>query len=826
MILSLKWLREFVPFEGTAQELGDRLTMLGLENEAISRPFAEIEEVVVGHVISCEQHPDADKLRVCQVDVNGPEILTIVCGAPNVRAGLNVPVALVGSTLPGGFKISKAKLRGVVSLGMICSERELNLSEDHAGIMELPEHLKPGVKLVDALDLDTEVCEIGITPNRGDCLSILGLAREVGLSCNLPVTIPALQQLDENFLNDMQVEIANPDDCPLYYGKIIDSVKIGPSAPKIRYRLIAAGMRPVSNVVDITNYIMLELGQPLHSFDMQNLEGGKIVVQRATQGMRFTTLDGQERTLHDTDLMIWDAKKPVALAGVMGGQNSEINTNSSHVFLESAVFAPNLVRRTARRLALPSDASYRFERGVDQNISLIALNRAAAMIAESSGGSVRAGLCGQEAKPWASRKITFSPSYASKLLGVNVSDTFCRQTLKNVGCKLENDNTENWTAYPPSYRNDIILEADLVEEVGRVYGLDRIEPTLPKVSRALLSDKNAGEASQANCMYSFIMRLKHWASALGLNEVINYSFVGQKDLDLLNLPKENRISIMNPLSAEQDVLRLELAPGLMNTLRNNISQGCSGLRVFEIARSFSACPKSETTAHEVNRLAIMMYGSRHNKAWPQPQGDADYLDIKGVVENLLEFFHLTNCPNIAQNTGKNTEQDFNSATSNSGVEFRMASGHSYLLPCVEVLLHGQLLGLIGQVKPEMADHYHARKAVWIADLDADILFKLINSNTIFFQELPQFPPVRRDITVMCPINLGVEEVLAQTRQIKMPLLEEVELIDVFEPEDKSGRNLTFRFTFRHESRTLKDAEVDKEREKMAEFLLKSLPVKI
>ena len=787
MILSLKWLREFVPFEGTAQELGDRLTMLGLENEAISRPFAEIEEVVVGHVVSCQQHPDADKLRVCQVDVNGPEILTIVCGAPNVRAGLNVPVALVGSTLPGGFKISKAKLRGVVSLGMICSERELNLSEDHAGIMELPEHFKPGVKLVDALDLDTEVCEIGITPNRGDCLSILGLAREVGLSCNLPVTIPALDQADTNTpLNDMQIEIANPDDCPLYYGKIIDNVKIGPSAQKIRYRLIAAGLRPVSNVVDVTNYIMLELGQPLHSFDMQNLEGGKIVVQRATQGMRFTTLDGQERTLHDSDLMIWDGKKPVALAGVMGGQNSEITAQSSQVFLESAVFAPNLVRRTARRLALPSDASYRFERGVDQNISLIALNRAAALIAQSSGGVVRAGLCGQEVKPWVSRKISFSPAKANKLLGISVDDAFCRQTLKNVGCKLENDNTESWTAYPPSYRNDITLEADLVEEVGRVYGLDRIEPTLPKVSRALLS---GADAVQADCMYSFLMRLKNWASALGLNEVINYSFVGQKDLDLLKLPTENRISIMNPLSAEQDVLRLELAPGLLNTLRNNIAQGCSGLRVFELARSFSACQKSETTAHEVNRLGIMMYGARHDKVWPQTQADVDYLDIKGVVENLLEFFHLTSPlagplnGGATQNAEQNATSPANANGLECGLEFRMLSNHNYLLPCVEILLNGQLLGLIGQVKPEMADLYHARKAVWMADLDTDLLFKLVNANAILFQELPQFPPVRRDITLICPINLSVAEVLSQIRQIKMPLLKEVELINLFEPEE-------------------------------------------
>lgn len=798
MLLSLKWLREFVPFEGSAQELGDRLTMLGLENEGVVRPFAEIEDMLVGHVLACEQHPNADKLKVCTVDVGGDSPLNIVCGAPNVRAGLKVPVAPVGSVMPGGFKITKAKLRGVESSGMICSERELGLSDDHSGIMELPLDFKPGVKLVDALELDQEVLEIGITPNRGDCLSVLGIARETALAFNLPLTMPEPDFKEEgcDASSEMKIEIADPMDCPVYYGRIIDEVKVGPSSPRVRYRLIAAGLRPVSNVVDVTNYIMLELGQPLHSFDMNNLKGSKIRVQRALEGMEFTTLDAQKRRLAATDLLICDGEKPVALAGVMGGQNSEITAESSRVFLEGAVFEPSLIRRTARRLALPSDSSYRFERGVDQNTTLYALNRAAGLIAESSGGKLRPGVCGAMLRPWQERQIPFSVERCNSLLGVELDAEFCRTTLKGVGCRLDNDNGTKWTAYTPSYRPDMSLEPDLIEEIGRVYGLDRIEPTLPKVSRSL-------QPGTEDCLYAFHMALKRWAAGLGLNEAVNYSFVGQKDLDNLNMPKEGRLPIANPLSAELDVMRTEIAPGLLNTLRQNLAQGASGIRVFELARSFAFSAESETTAHEVNRLGLLLYGSRYDNFWPQEQADADYQDIKGLVEHFSLFFKLPQVGFV------NCE-----------------GGHPYLLPCVRVSMDGQDVGVIGRFKPEIADIYHARKDVWYADLNADVLFRLVSGRNVLFSPLPQFPPVRRDITIISPPGLTIKEILDKSREIKMPLLEEVELIDLYSPKGEETRNLTFRFTFRHKERTLKDGEVDHERERMAEFLLKSLPVRI
>ncbi|NHZ45672.1 phenylalanine--tRNA ligase subunit beta, partial [Nitratidesulfovibrio liaohensis] len=391
MLLSLAWLREFVPFEGTAEQLGDRLTMLGLELEEIRRPFDAIRTIVVGHVVERAKHPEADKLSVCKVDAGQGELLDIVCGAPNVAAGQKVPVALVGTTMPGGMVIKKAKLRGQPSHGMICSERELGLSDDHEGIMVLPEHFTVGRLLVDELQLDMEVCDISITPNRADCLSVLGLAREVALGFGLPLTLPRLNVVEDgpDCSGEVAIEIADPALCHAYHGRILENIRVGKSPARIRHRLTAIGVRPISNIVDATNYVMMELGQPMHAFDLDLLEGSRIVVSPAVAGERIVTLDGQDRALVAGDLLIRDAVKPVALAGVMGGANSEVSDATTRVLLESAVFRPGTVRRTGRRLGLSSEASYRFERGVDQAGAVYAMHRAAQMMAELSGARLR-----------------------------------------------------------------------------------------------------------------------------------------------------------------------------------------------------------------------------------------------------------------------------------------------------------------------------------------------------------------------------------------------------------------------------------------------------
>ena len=797
MLLSLKWLREFVPFEGSAQELGDRLTMLGLELEELAHPYDSIGSIVVGHVITCEQHPDSDHMHVCTVDAGQGELLTIVCGAPNVAQGQKVPVALVGTTMPNGLQIKKAKLRGVPSFGMICSERELGLSEDHNGIMVLPATSPVGARLVDVLDLDTEVLEIGITPNRADCLSVLGLARETALAFHLPLTIPSIPLVESgaDIAGTVPLCIADPELCWLYSGRIIENVHVQPSPMRVRHRLHAVGVRPISNIVDVTNYILMELGQPLHSFDLAKLQGG-ITVAPAVAGEKLITLDEQERELCAADLTIRDQRGAVALAGVMGGLSTAMTEESSTVFLESALFKPAVIRKTSRRLGLSSEASYRFERGVDQQGCLRALDRAAALMAAWSDGSVRKGICKLEPKPFVAPVIPFRPARADAVLGVKLSEDFSQQTFAALGCPVQKGE-ETWQVTAPSWRYDLSREADLIEEVGRVHGLDTIPPVLPQLQRAL------NDAAQPESPFNFWMRVKRWGKGLGLNEAVNYSFVGHKDLDHLHLPQEGRISIMNPLSAEQDALRTALAPGLLQNLRTNIAQGAAGLRLFELAHVFAADASSDTTAKETSIIGFLLYGNRYDSAWPQREEDVDYTDLKGIVAHLFAFLHI------------------------GGMQCALASEpHPYLLPCVNVMAGGQTVGVMGRVRPEMADAFHARKDVWLAELNLDTLSTMHHAAQVHFSALPVFPPVRRDITVIAPATLPVQAVLDYVAALKLPLLETMQLIDLFEPEQAEERNITFRLTFRHAERTLKDAEVDKVREKIAAALVKDLPVRI
>jgi phenylalanyl-tRNA synthetase beta chain len=809
MLISLQWLREFVPYTGSVQELADRLTMQGLEVEGVFDPFKEIAGIVVGHVAERAPHPESDHLSVCSVDVGAGELLQIVCGAPNVAKGQLVPVALMGTTMPGGMEIKKAKLRGVVSTGMICSERELGLSEDHAGIMVLPASFRPGQLLTEALGLEREVLEVSITPNRADCLSVLGIARETALGFGLPLTMPALNLMEDAAAGDatkaVRIDIADGELCPVYRARVLTGAKIGPSPAWMRYRLLAIGQRPISNIVDVTNYILMELGQPLHSFDRALLKGDVIRVAPATPdtegGQSITTLDGQERKLLGSDLLIWDAERPVALAGVMGGANSSITDASTEVLLECAIFRPGTIRKTARRLALPSESSYRFERGVDQVGSLFALERATQLMAEVSGARVMRGIAASEPKPWAAREHDFRIGRCNALLGLELTPEFCRSTLTGLGCPVNDADPARWRVGSPSYRLDLEREVDLFEECGRVHGLDRIPAVLPKISKSLDS------VQMSDTEFGFIQALKAWGVGSGLREAINYSFVGTDDLDRLNLPVEGRIRIANPLSEDQNVLRTEIAPGLLNNVRHNLSQGNASLRLFEIAKAFVEDAASDTGARENSRLGMLVHGARHSQEWPWEQGEADYLDVKGLVENLLA--HLRLGPG----------------------NFVLEPEHPYLSPCVRVEVATKagpkLVGRMGRVEPKIADAYHARKEVWLADMDVDLLRALSRATTPAFKSLPKFPPVRRDVTVICPATLHAEAVEAAIREIKPKNLESLALVAVYAPEDNAAeRNLTFRLTYRHAERTLVDKEVDKEHGKVLAGLPQKLPVRI
>lgn len=804
MLLSFNWLKEFVPYTGTAEELGNMLTMLGLELEEVLHPYAEIGGVVIGRVLTCEAHPDSDHLHVCTVDVGAADTLNIVCGAPNVAAGQLVPVAPVGSTLPGGLVMKKAKLRGVPSFGMICSERELGLTDDHSGILVLPEtsrsghRLMPGERFVEACELDQEVLDISITPNRADCLSVYGFARIVGAYLGLPVTRPAvhLQETGDDMSHAVPVDVQDGGFCPSYTGRIIKGAKVAPSPAWMRYRLHGVGIRPISNLVDVTNYILMELGQPLHAFDHNKLAGGRIIVRTAREGEELTTLDGQKRVLREGDGLICDAEKPVALAGVMGGLETEITDESESVFLECAVFRPRSIRVTARRLGLNSEASYRYERGVDPTGMAFALDRAATLMAELSGATVCRGVCACTPQPWKAPEVRFRRSRAEALLGVALTDEFCASTLECLGCTVDRSAKDEWKVRTPGWRYDLTREADLIEEVAIFKGVDNLGETLPSIPQ------NLAAFGAPEGRHAFMMRIKHWAAGLGLNEAVNYSFVGNKDLDFLGLPPEGRVNIMNPLTAEQDVLRTELAPGLFQNVRQNIAQGANGVRLFEVAEAFRLDASSETTVKEVRHLAMVLYGARHDDVWAHEDADMDYVDLKGLVEKLFAYLRLP-LPSFS------------------------VEEHSYLAPAVRMTMpDGTIVGVIGRLKPALADAYLARKAVWYADVDMDYLHAASQNMRPVFQSLPVFPAVRRDITFIAPRTLHVETLLESVRGVKTSLLESVELLYIYEPEGSADRNVTCRLTFRRADRTLQDGEVDKEREKIASALVKNLGVKI
>jgi phenylalanyl-tRNA synthetase beta chain len=795
MKVSLGWLREFVPYEGTVEALADRLTMLGLEVDAITQPFAAIEAVLVGHVVACERHPQADKLSLCRVDV-GSEVLDIVCGAPNVALGQKVAVAPIGAVLPGGLEIKKAKIRGAASQGMICSERELALSEDHSGIMVLDPARKPGSKLLEALGLETAVLDVDLTPNRADCLSHLGVAREVAMAFGLPLSLPkfGLTESGVDCREAVRIEIVDGKLCPLYQARLIRGVSVGQSPAWMRYRLLAVGQRPISNVVDATNYVMFELGQPLHAFDADKVKSGVVRVAPAPEGLVLTTLDGQARKLTASDLVIWDGEEPVALAGVMGGAGTEMDAGSVNVLLECAVFNPGTIRKTAKRLALPSEAAHRMERGLDQIGAKFAVDRAATLIAELSGGRVAPGVALAEPRPFALRTLRFRPGYAQDVLGMPLEKEFCAATLKGLGCALKGESGTEWSVVAPSWRLDFEREIDLVEEVGRVYGIDKIPTALPQVTRDLTVVKAA-------LNFELVSDIKHWARGAGLRECINYSFVGERDLELLS-EGAGRIMVANPLSEEQNVLRTVLAPGLLQNLRTNVSQGLPDVHLFELAKTFHAAPGSETGAREVTTLALLVHGARFAATYPWAREDADYSDLKGLVEDLVRRFSL---PPAA---------------------FALEEDHAWLTPCVAVSLGGRPFGLMGRVKPVVAGEYKARKDVWLAELDLELLAELSAGRVPAFRDLPKFPPVRRDLTLVAGPGVQAAMVPAAVAAMGEKLLEDVSLIDVYAQDGQEERNLTFRLTYRHAQKTLTDKEVDKVHGAIATRLLAALPVKL
>ena len=773
MKFSEQWLREWVDPAVNTQELAHQLTMAGLEVDAIEPVAGEFSKVVVGEVLSVEPHPDADRLRVCQVNVGGDEPLNIVCGAPNVAEGLKVPAALIGAQLPGGFKIKKSKLRGVPSFGMLCSAVELGLAEQADGLMILPGEAEAGTDVRKLLELDDVAIEIGLTPNRGDCLSIRGIAREVGVINNLNVTEPDIDNVAITLQDKFPVTLVDAKACPRYIGRIIKGIDPCAETPLwMQERLRRCGVRSLGPVVDVTNYVMLELGQPMHAFDLDKLSGG-IKVRGANNGEKISLLDGQTLTLQDNTLVIADEEGAVAVAGIMGGEASAVGDGTRDIFLESAFFSRDALAGRARQYGLHTDSSYRFERGVDFDLPVKAMKRATQLLLEIVGGAAGPLIEANSPEHLPQRPdITLKAERIGRMLGVEIGGAQVSDILTRLGMKVCEQGKE-WVVTPPSFRFDIAIEADLVEELGRIYGYDNLPTAYPVAAlRAELEKEVVQPAS----------RLRRLLVDRGYQEAITYSFVDPRIQNLL-LPGVKAVHLANPLSTELSVMRTSLWPGLVQALLYNQNRQQGRVRFFEIGTQFVA---RGDVIEETKILAGLVCGNLQPVQWGVQARPADYYDVKSDLEALL---HLTGAP--AQFVFEKAE-------------------HSALHPGQTAAIlgkDGMRVGWLGALHPSVARQLGINGSAFLFELDYAIFTQGVLPR---FTDLSKFPAIKRDLAIVVEEGVAAQQVLQLIAESAGKYLTNLELFDVYRGEGiETGRkSLALGLTFQDTSRTLTDQEIE------------------
>jgi len=803
MKVTLNWLKEYVDFALAPEDLSHRLTMAGLEVDAMDSLGAGLDSVVVARLVDVQPHPDADRLTVCQVD-NGQLVQQVVCGATNHKTGDLVALAQVGTVLPGDFKIKKSKIRGQESNGMLCSVTELGLAESSEGILILPQDLPLGEPAFSALGLKDVVFELGLTPNRSDCLSVVGVAREVSAMVAAPLNLPrpALTESATPATAKTSVVIEDPDLCPRYAARLIEDVKIGPSPDWLVRRLESVGMRSINNVVDVTNFVMLELGHPLHAFDFNLLRGKRIVVRRARQGDLFKTLDGQDRQLVSDDLVICDGEGPVALAGVMGGENSEVRDDTAAILLESAYFLPTAIRRTSKRLGMHTESSHRFERGADVDMVPLALDRAAALIAELADGTVAAGAVDVYPVPQPERELVVTALRTSRLLGYEVSASQIQAVLGRIGfrCELLADRQDGAIQVRvPNFRPDVEREVDLIEEVARLVGYEHIPVTMPV---------SALTCQQLPAHQAYERRLRDLMVANGFSEVVNYSFVSRAGVDRLQLPENDPrrqfVSVLNPLTEEQAVMRTTLTASLLETAARNLAYRCNDLALFELRPVFHPVA-GEELPKETLRLSALLCGRREPEGWAQSSTPADFYDIKGHVEQLLGQLLIGD----VQWTAEQSDSFYHPGKSCS------------------VYAGERLIGTLGEVHPAVLRTFDISQPVVLCDLDADAM---IDAAGAFpgFTPLSRFPDVERDSAFLVDECVTAQQVFNALRQVRLKDLENIVLFDVYRgkgiPEGK--KSLAIRARYRALDRTLTDELTQNLHNKLIKQLSKELGAEI
>ena len=800
MKVTLNWLKQYVDFNWSPEELTERLTMLGLEVEGVQKISAVFEGIVVAQVITRDKHPNADRLSVCRVN-DGHGERQIVCGAQNFKAGDKVPLILPGASLPmkagdkEPFTIKVGKIRGVESHGMMCSHEELGLDPESIGhkkedgLLILREDAKVGQPFAKYLGRSGSdvVYDLEVTPNRPDLNSLIGIAREIAALTGNPLRIPEVRSQKSEVRTEslVAVQIQDAELCPRYTARVIKGVKVGPSPAWLRDTLEKVGIRSISNVVDVTNYVMLEIGQPLHAFDYHLIAKGAdgkptIVVRRAAAGEKFKTLDNQERTLTNDMLLIADEQKGIALAGVMGGANTEINNSTVDVLIESAYFAPVNIRRTSKQLGLRSESSYRFERGADVGICDWASQRAAQLILETAGGQLAEGVVNVYPSPAQPKELTLHFAHSKDLLGVGISHADQVSYLNKLGMETISQQPGEATFRVPSWRVDMKREVDLIEEVGRLYGIDKIPSTPPR---------GALGSNAFDSVYDQIGEARRILAGLGLNEAQGQTLIAKSEVRSQK-PEEN-IALANPLSSDMDVLRPSLLPGLIHSLRHNVSRKNYDVALFEIGRVFT---NVNGQTKENRNIAIAITGQRALPFWSGDERDAkvDAYDLKGLVEEFLEQFGIR------------------------GIHFlRVTVNSDLFLEKADVLQGGKFFGKIGQLLPTLAKKYDLRDAVFLAEFNLDVLLAKRNPAKSF-KALPQFPSSRRDVAMLVPEATTHDAVLQAVKQAKPANLETVELFDVFRGKHvpEGQKSLAYAFTYRAADKTLTDVEVNATHEKI------------
>ncbi|HYS81954.1 MAG TPA: phenylalanine--tRNA ligase subunit beta [Anaeromyxobacteraceae bacterium] len=778
MRISYQWLAEYVDGLPPPEELARRLTAVGLEVEGLERRGAELAGVVAARIVASEKHPNAEKLSITRVERGEGEPLQIVCGAKNYQVGDVVPLAPVGTVLPGGTKIEQAKLRGVESFGMLCSARELGLDADASGLLLLPRDLAPGTPIAKALQLDDVVLEVNVTPNRPDALSHLGIAREVAALLGREVKPPAprLAEGGGAASDAVRVRIEAPEKCPRYAARVIEGVKIGPAPGWLARRLEACGVRSISNVVDATNFALLELGHPLHAFDLDRVAGREIVVRTARPGEKLTTLDGKERALDPDDLLIADRDRGSALAGVMGGGESEIGPGTTRVLLESAWFAPQGIRRTSRRHGLKTEASHRFERGADPGMVLPALDRCAALIAELAGGTVRSGVVDARSADAAPVEVGLRWVRPGELLGMPVARQDARHILTSLGFKVRVEDDQGAIFAVPSWRQDVTLEEDLVEELVRSLGYDAIPETLPRLALATpaLPDEAKG-----------VERIRLALEADGFSEAVSFSFIAPADQQAFD-PSGQPVGLANPISAELAVMRTGLLPSLLRALERNLRQRVEDVRIYELARAYRRGPgPGDEPADEWWEVAGVLMGRRSPVGWSVPAAPVDLYDAKTAVEGILSALAIDDVTYAAR-----------------------AEPWSHPRASAAVLGEREaVLGTVGELHPRIAAAFGLPRGVFAFRLDLTAL--LAHAELVpRYRGVPRFPAVLRDLAVVVADGVEAAEVVEAVEA--EPLVEGATLFDLYTgaPIPPGKKNLALALRYRAADRTLTDAEVD------------------